>query len=183
MNDFDRDNEWQREQRDRILAPQFYDKYALKGRYVFMDKGRLASIIQKRFAADTILQSRNGDAVAIEEKIVRWRKSGKPYKAFCLETDSCTVPGHESEGWMVYGKADYLLYCFQQADGSLICYLIDFIKLCEWFWPRVSTFNVFRMQETLNKSCGRVVDIADVEANVPTWRFHLYPPEPAEEAA
>jgi hypothetical protein len=42
MNLFLRDDLWQRRMRDEILAPAFYGKYALNGRYVFIDKGRLA---------------------------------------------------------------------------------------------------------------------------------------------
>jgi len=37
---FDLDNAWQREVRDRILAPHFYRKHAVEGRYIFVDKGQ-----------------------------------------------------------------------------------------------------------------------------------------------
>src|ERR1044071_1908301 len=103
MSDFRRDDAWQKGMRDRILAPSFYKEYAVEGRYVFIDKGRLASTFQRRFAVDTILQGKDGQACCIEEKIVRWPERRKPYDAFTLETRSCTVPGHESPGWMEYG--------------------------------------------------------------------------------
>ncbi len=151
-----------------MLAPHFYGVYAINGRYVTIDKGRLAHVLQRRFAVDTIVQGSNGSAICIEEKIVRW--PGYHYQSFCLETNSCTVPGHESDGWMVYGKADYLLYCFQLEDGGLDCWLIDFAKLQEWFWPLKEMFPTFLMSETLNKTCGRLVPIEDVRTNVPTWR-------------
>lgn len=170
-SDFDRDNDWQRRVRDQILAPGFYGTFATDGRYVLIDKGRLATQLQREFAVDTIVQGRNGAAVCIEEKIVRW--PGRVYAAYSLETDSCTVPGREKQGWMAYGQADYLLYCFQQEDGALDCHLIDFPKLRAWFWERVSDFPTFGPLRTLNRSAGRVVPIAMVRANVPVWRRHV----------
>jgi hypothetical protein len=159
MNDFDRDDAFAKRMRDCRLAPQFYGRYTVEGRYVFLDKGRLARALQRK-AVDTIVQGRDGAAVAIEEKIVRWPKSGRPYTAFSLETHSCTVPGRESPGWMRYCVADYLLYCFQQPDDGLICHLIDFPKLQAWFNQHEDAFPVFGPLPTLNRSMGRVVDIA-----------------------
>jgi hypothetical protein len=159
MNDFDRDNKWQREQRDSILIPGFYEKFSTDGRYVLIDKGRFATILQKRLSVDTIVQSKGGRAVAIEEKIVRW--PGYSYKNFTLETDSCTRPGRESEGWMHHCEADYLLYCFQQEAGFLECHLLDFQKLKAWFWPLVDSFKTFGPLDTLNASAGRQVPIED----------------------
>lgn len=172
MSDFDRDNEWQRGVRDRVLAPHFYGKYAAEGRYVFIDKGRMALILQKRYAVDTVLQGRDGAAVCIEEKIVRW--PGYPYTAYALETHSCTKPGRESEGWMRYAKADYLLYCFHQADDGLICHLIDFPALQAWFTPLEETFPTFGPLATLNASKGRVVPISAVASGVKTKTFACY---------
>ena len=145
-------------------------QYAVDGRYVVIDKGRLATLLQKRFAVDTVVQGRNGNAAFIEEKIVRWPRRDYPYDSMCLETQSCTVPGHESDGWMVYGQADYLLYCFAQRDGcSLICFLMDFPKLQTWFWPVAGRFSPFENPDTINRSCGKVVPISLIRANVPTW--------------
>ena len=180
MNDFERDNEWQRGMRDRILAPGFYGRFAFEGRYVVIDKGRLATTFQKRFAVDTIAQGRDGAAVCIEEKIVRWPiKKGTPHTAFCLETESCTVPGRETDGWMVYGMADYLLYCFETKAGGLDCYLIDFPELQKWFWTEADSFPRFGPLKTLNGSSGRVVPIDAVWTAVPMWRRLLEPQEVA----
>jgi hypothetical protein len=178
MNDFERDNAWQRQVRDEILAPGFYGKYASDGRYVFVDKGRLATTLQRRYAVDTILQGSDGRAVCIDEKIVRW--PGYVYESFCLETHSCTVPDHESDGWMRYGQADYLLYCFQIENGDLDSYLIDFPKLQAWFWPHAETYPEFQMR-TLNRSAGRLVPIAEVSLVVPTWHFRIERPYDAND--
>ena len=169
MNVFVRDNEWQKGLRDRILAPGFYGSYALGGRYVFIDKGALATKFQREYAVDTILQGKGGAAVCIEEKIVRWPKKDKPYSAFTLETRSCTVPGREKDGWMKYGEADYLLYCFaNRTESALHCYLIDFPKLKEWFWPIVENWPI-TVTEQINRTECRVVPITEVEANVRCW--------------
>lgn len=167
---FHRDNAWQRQVRDKILGPGFYGAYALDGRYVFLDRGRLVTLLQKRFAVDTIIQGRDGAAFCIEEKIVRWPSSGKAHTAFALETDSCTKPGHKSPGWMHYGKADFLLYCFQLQNDDLDCHLIDFPVLQRWFWEREDEFHVFGPLKTLNASKGRLVPIDRVHAEVRAWR-------------
>jgi hypothetical protein len=170
MGDFDLDNAWQRGVRDRILAPHFYRERATDGRYVFIDKGKLATVLQKRFAVDTILQGKDGEAICIEEKIVRWK--GRAYDSFFLETKSCTNPGRESDGWMVYGQADYLLYAFEQCDKALLVYLVDFQKLREWFWPAHERYRSYVMPDTSNHTEGRLVPIADViGARVGCWKF------------
>ena len=173
MNDFASDDAWQRGVRDKILAPSFYGEHAVEGRYVTIDKGRLATILQQRYAVDTIVQGRDGAAICIEEKIVRW--PGYRYASFFLETKSCTVPGHESPGWMFYGEADFLLYCFQLEDESLDCWLIDFPQLQTWFWPREPSFPYHQMKKR-NKTGGRLVPVADVHRGVPTWRRKVAAP-------
>lgn len=171
-NDFHSDDAWQRSVRDSVLVPQFYERRNT-GRFVMMDKGRLATFLQRRMAVDTVVQAKDGGVVSIEEKIVRWR--GRPYTAYALETESCTVPGHESPGWMRYGEADFLLYCFQQADESLDCHLIDFPALRAWFAPRQDEFPLFQMQQR-NRTRGRVVPIRAVSEAVSVVRFALNSP-------
>lgn len=174
---FDADNAWQRGVRNRILVPLFYRKHSADGRYVFLDKGRIADVLQRKHEVDTIIQSRDGGVVAVEEKIVRWK--GKVYDKFFLETKSCTNVGHESDGWMVYGSADYLFYCFSrdERDSALDCYLVDFQKLKEWFWPRCERWSEFVMPFTPNHTAGRLTPIAEVVAEVPSWRFELRAPD------
>lgn len=177
MSDFTRDNDWQRKVRDSVLAPGFYGSYAMDGRFVFVDKGRLATTLQKRYAVDTVVQGKNGAALFIEEKIVRW--PGYTYNAYTLETDSCTKPGYESKGWMHYGQADYLLYAFMRPD-RLCVHLIDFEKLQVWFWREVDRFEVFGPLNTLNRTMGRKVPVRDVAENVPVWVRDVFP-DPTDE--
>lgn len=171
MSDFATDNAWSRRKRDQILVPQFYRSYAQDGRYVLIDGGVLSEHLQRRFAVDTIAQLPNGGAAFIEEKILRWR--GRTYTDYALETHSCTHRGREKDGWMKYGLADYLLYAFECADGSLDAHLIDFQRLRAWFGPRERDFPLFGPLATINASMGRLVPITEVAANVPVRRFHL----------
>lgn len=179
-SDFRRDDDWQRKMRDAVLAPELYGKYSRDGRYVFIDKGRCATLIQKRFAVDTIVQGRRGDAICIEEKIVRW--PGYAYTAVCLETHSCTVPGHESDGWMKYGEADYLLYCCAQANDDLDCWLMEFQPLKQWFWSCADEFPDFQMANTLNRTKGKKVPIQRIRKHVTTKHIYLQHPDNSRNA-
>ncbi len=158
MNDFHTDNEWQRGKRDKYLT-HFYGHYSRGGRYVYIEKSRCSTLMQKRLAVDTVKQDRNGGSSCIEEKITRAAK--KPHWSFTLETQSCTVPGYESDGWMKYGEADYLLYCFEVAGTlDLDCYLIPFQPLKTWFWRL--DFTKYPTHTMPTKNRGRCV-------LVPTW--------------
>jgi hypothetical protein len=172
ISDFQRDDKWQRHVRDSLLAPGFYGSYAVEGRYVFIDKGQLATLLQKRFAVDTILQGRDGAAVCVEEKIVRWK--GYDYNAICLETESCTVAGYESPGWMHYGQADYLLYGMMKR-AQLEVHLWDFPALKAWFWPQADAFPIFYMKDTVNHTRGRKAPLDRAIAEVPYWHRTVWP--------
>lgn len=158
-SDYQEDDAWQRAVRDRVLKPGLYDSYWTDGRYVFVDKGRLASRLQRRCAVDTIAQGEDGEAVCVEEKIVRW--PGYNYRAYSLETESCTVPGRESPGWMRYGEADVLLYCFAR-QRVLDWHMIAFPPLKAWFAQHEEAFDTFGPLETLNRSAGRLVPLGPV---------------------
>jgi hypothetical protein len=166
------DHAWQLEQRNRVLVP-YYRSIAFEGRFVLLDSGRLAKGLQIKVGIDTIIQMAGGQALAIEEKIVRW--PGYNYACFALETDSCTNVGEERPGWMRYSLADYLLYCFENDPGpGLNCWWVDMQKLKQWFWPRVETFETFGPLDTPNRSMGRKVPIQQVRSAVPA-RFRFVP--------
>jgi len=71
MSIFANDNNFQLAKRESLLKP-FYQKKAHEGRFIFADKGKLAEVLQKEMAVDTILQGKENNIVSIEEKIVRW---------------------------------------------------------------------------------------------------------------
>lgn len=170
MGDFERDDQWQREQRDNILMPKLYERmrdtgkffgYQVGDNYIFLDKGRCSTLVQKKFSVDTFIKTKRGRAFGIEEKIVRWH--GVIYDAYCLETQSCTIAGREKHGWMIYGEADLFLYCFQQEDHSLLCHLLNFQKLKRWF-RKQENLSDFRMEHTNNKSAGKLATIKKIRA-------------------
>ena len=154
------------------MLQHLYGSFACEGRYVFIDKSRCSTLLQKRLAVDTVIQRDGGRSVCLEEKIVRW-KDGRTLTRLFLETQSCTVPGHESPGWMEYGEADYLVYCFECGDGSLDCYIIDFARLRHWFWQRADHYHRFVMPHTSNKTAGRLVPVADVVSDVGAHRWRV----------
>jgi|TARA_R110001583_G_scaffold62897_1_gene184450 hypothetical protein len=167
VNSFVTDDKWQKQMRDEYLVP-WYKKHATDGRFVLLDKGRFSETVQRRLAADTIVQSEDGNAVAIEEKIVRWK--GRTYTAICAETNSCTLPGLESPGWTQYGQFDYLMYCLQTEPGDLYAMIIRGPEFLAWFNQRVESFPVFQMS-TQNKTTGRLVPIDQLsESKLITWR-------------
>lgn len=168
-NNFDAAMEYTQRMRDTFLGPHFYRKYAVDGRYVYIDKSACSTVLQKELAVDTVMQVANG-SLCIEEKIEQWH--GYTRKNFALETDSCTVPGHERKGWMHYAKADYLLYAFAHKDDlGLDVYFIHFPKLREWFWSLPKRYPSHTMEKTYNHTRFEKVPILDVRRVVPTTRY------------
>ena len=173
MNDFERDDKWQKEVRDLVLIPGFYEEYALQGRFVTLDNGRFAAKLQRGFSVDTVIQRSNGRATFVEEKIVRW--PGYAYTAFALETDSCTIPGREKDGWMRYGDADWLLYGFMR-PADLLIYIIEFPALQAWFLRHETELRTFRNEDTLNKSAGRLAPLHMVTAAIENYQVRRVAP-------
>jgi len=168
MNRFEYDDKMQRKIRDEILCPRLYEKYSMNGRYVCIDKGRMATLLQKRYSVDVVCQSQknHGEAVFIEEKIVRFNK--KPYTSFTLEIKSCTIKGRESDGWMVYGEADILNYVMcQSADSFLLpYYLIPFQKLKKEFWKEDINKFADTFTDQINRTLCKIVPIKWIREKV-----------------
>lgn len=176
MSRFEQDNAGQRAVRDAVLVPLLYKQISMDGRYVLVDKGRFATLLQRRFEVDTIMQrGRNGVLVAVEEKIVRGE-----YEAVTLETMSCTVPGHESPGWMQYGEADWLNWVMCCATGDILCHIFDFQKLKDEFWPCEGLFPETRTNQ-INETLCRKVPIQWIKGRVPSWSHKFCLNEPARE--
>jgi hypothetical protein len=169
MNEFSDDHAWQLSMRNRTLGPNYYARYAKDGRYVYADKGFWADFFQPR-GIDTILQGENGKFICVEEKIVRWK--GRHLTAFCLETDSCTNPPNESEGWMRYCQADFLVYCFAQENDDLKVHRIDFPQLKAWFWPKFEMFKE-HVETKKNRTASRLVPIDLVKNEVLTYEHYV----------
>lgn len=179
MNNFAIDDTWQKTIRERVLKP-FYKRNSYEGRFVFTDKGKLATILQKEFAVDTVLQKEENRVLAIEEKIVRW--PGYTYTAFTLETMSCTVPGRERKEWMYTAECDLLFYCFIQDDeNSAIVYMLPFQELKAWFFENDRfTKYVTTKTKQINQTECRVVPIVDVMKSINSARVKTIAVKEAE---
>ena len=167
MNEFFKDLKFAEKSRSRLK--DFYSIKAMDGRYVFINKesGEIGKELQNK-SIDTILQITDNKEVYIEEKIVRWK--GQKYTAFVLETESCSVKGKEKDGWMKYGKFDYLLYGFTQENEEIEIYIIPFLKLKKWFWENYKIFPETTTTQ-INQTKCRVVDIETVKNNVGFKKF------------
>ena len=106
------------------------------------------AVFMQKKSIDTIMW-REGEAICFEEKFDF--RQPKPRENFALETQSCTVQGHESDGWMKTAESDYLVYAFEEYYG-LDVYLMDFKKLRKWFWKedRYKSFRRYVMPNTIN---------------------------------
>ena len=163
MNDFAADDRWQREMRDRFLFGNLYPRFATKFMPVDSQSMQCSGI-------DTVVQWRGQDRLCyVDEKIVRWPtdRSGSPrergYNAFFIETKSCTLPGHESSGWIHHAATDQILYCFagRPPAETMVCHLIDMGDLRRWFAANEARYPLSRMPDK-NRSEGRIVPILDV---------------------
>lgn len=156
MNEFHEDDLWQREMRDAILVPDFYDR-RWPHKYEFIPH------TDKRAAGgvDTIVTKKDGGLITIDEKIVRWPEPPRvgPYTAYALEVLSNSNPGREKDGWMKTNTVDYLLYCFaDEKNFTLSCHLINFPVLKKWFWENEPTANWgIHIGTQINKTLCRVV--------------------------
>ena len=159
----------------RYLLQILYKQYYYDGRYVFVDKSRFSTLVQKRLKTDVIAQTDEESSCGIEEKVARWPElKNEPHTAFFLETESCTNPGNESPGWMRDGQADYLLYAFEIKGLGLDVYIMPFQELKAWFWPFIeknpNKFFTFTNQNK-NRTRGRLANITVVIRAVPTVRY------------
>lgn len=160
----------------RHLLEILYKRYCYEGRYVFVDKSRFSTLVQRKLKTDTVIQKHPDVSYGIEEKVVSWPVSkNKPHTAFFLETRSCTNKGYESPGWMKTSCADYLLYAFEIKSIGLDVYLLDFPILQRWFWDKAYTHlrYPFSTMRDKNRTEGKLVPIIDITRSIPVERFLL----------
>ena len=91
-----------------------------------------------------------------ENKVVR----GK-YTAMTLETESCSVAGHEKDGWMKYSEADWLMYGFGEKN-IITLHQLDLQELKVWFWKNYTNFAITKTEQ-INESICRVVPMEALE--------------------
>jgi hypothetical protein len=158
MSQFQRDDEWQEEQRARLLAP-IYERIFRAGLIKAYRKSK-KEVGPEQTRGDTLVWRHSGDVIGIEEKIVRprHRNPHDPYTALTLETESCVVEGYERNGWMWTGDYDLLLYVHCALGEAARGYLFNFQRLRSWFVRHVEEFPA-TFTEQRNRSRCRVVPL------------------------
>lgn len=66
MSEFIKKDKWQRDVRNRILKPN-YECTSHESRFVFCDKGNLATLLLREMAIETIIQLRDDGVFSTEE--------------------------------------------------------------------------------------------------------------------
>jgi hypothetical protein len=170
---FQADIERQERLRDLILKPCYYERVHADN-YEFIKHGDPRAV----GGVDTIASGKTYD-----EKIVQWPRHpdgsprDEPYTAFALETMSCTIVGRERHGWMKTNAVNFLFYCFTSKDKrSLDCYLINFMRLQQWFFAQDhEQWYRWRSQQANETEC-RIVPIEQVCSAVPHERLQFSRP-------
>ena len=169
IDDFVVDDDWQRAMRDAFLVPHLYE-HRYKGHYELFDH----DLEMQSRGIDTRCITGMGDHFTIDEKIVRFRRDGQPYTAFCVETHSCTREHHRSMGWLFYSEADFLLYCrMDAAEREMRIHMMHLSSLRRWFSERFEQFATFGPLPTKNATFGRVVPFARLDASL-YWPMTIY---------
>jgi hypothetical protein len=138
-NELERDDQWSRQMFDRFLRKLLHAE-AYQGQMIVLGCSRpIAQFLQKRAGIDIIAQTPHGE-ITIDYKIVRWPEiKDRAYECFCIEDLSCSIPGHEQDGWIRTGQCDILLYCFESKDHSALrCHPLPFRDVQAWYaerWP------------------------------------------------
>lgn len=168
----------------RTFFYPLYRELAYEGRFVSIvnsEHSKFSGKLQSR-EIDVFmqyLQDNNAISIGVEEKAQR-----KPWGSLWIETDSCTIQGHERTGWIDTLEADYLNYGFGIRDPNLTkltdtatdyaafdTYWIKFPEFREWFRENIDLFETkYTFQH--NRSAGKIVHIpALVASGVPVERY------------
>ncbi len=125
------------------LEANFYPRFCRERRFVALERSDGSLYIQKHCHVDCVVANKSGGSATVEEKIVRWK--GRVYDAVVIETHS-NLEGSGvqaiGDGWIATSVADFLLYAFQQEDGSLLVWVFDLPNLRKWFVPLCDQFPV-----------------------------------------
>jgi hypothetical protein len=150
MNELELDDRWQRGVFDKLLAPVLRDA-AYKNQIVFLDiASPVADMLQRRAHIDALAQTENG-ILPIEIKLVRHPLSTRHWSHFFLETWSCSVPKHESKGWMATSMAQILLWGqVSSGEDSITCWPLPFNALKNWTRSHWSELKKRSVQNPIN---------------------------------
>jgi hypothetical protein len=145
------------------LEANFYPQVCRDERFVALERSDGSIYIQRHCHVDCIVAAKSGGSATVEEKIVRWK--GRQYSAIAVETHSnLERTGAEDigDGWIATSVADFLLYAFQQEDGSLLVWLFHLPQLRTWFGGAYSKYTVADTKNDRYTTRCRVVPLEDI---------------------
>jgi len=150
----------------RILHP-FIEQRSFEGRYVLLEKGRLAAELQKAIG-DVIHTGLDGQLRSLELKAEEENKHGN----FFLETWSNL--SRLTPGWMITSRSDLLLYHF--LSENTLC-VMNLPRLQDWAFRQRNIYEFNEKQQRkynqMNDTWGRCVPIDIIERDVKLVRFNL----------
>lgn len=181
MNAFDSLPTRATERRSRELLKQFIADQCDEGRYVILEKGPLAPLLQ-RLIGDYAMNI-DGRLWTAEHKAEE-RSTGNFFLELfsnrCLDDRAAHAEHGMRPGWMLTNRADLLLYHFMDRDEL---YVLDFFKLKRWAWGyrNGGIGNIWRYERQVkmqekhaqrNDTVGVCVPISDVRDEIGVRLFH-----------
>jgi hypothetical protein len=179
-NNYTEDHQFGTEEYQSLLDAYFYPLITRGGQIRRFDGQNRHDILrQRKLKMDLEIELLPSVWFDTEEKIVRWPESGRPHTAFYYETESCSLPGLITHGWMRNSEAQCLLYAFEILGRGLDIYFSkQFQEIKDKFWYEIKNNpNIFPWHRNRgqNESQGRKVPIGFVIRNFPqTERYHLF---------
>jgi hypothetical protein len=184
-NNYSEDHQFGTEEYQPLLDNYFYPNIAggsvfeLRSIRRFDSKSYHDMLRQRKFKMDLEVELLPYVWFDIEEKVVRWPQNGKPHTAFYYETESCSLPGLITPGWMRDSEAECLMYAFEiPARGLDIYFSKQFQEIKDRFWQAMEKDrNCFHWHRNKgkNESQGRLVPIGLITRRFPQIeRYHLH---------
>lgn len=177
MNDFLKDKQFgDKEYRNET---QGLLRYIAGGRepYFLDGPSHFERTAQTKGKYDVLIEIRPGVLSSIEIKTVREPEGRPPYTAIYAETESCSLPGMVTPGWMRESEAEFLLYGLEDIAGRKIkFYLYQFPPMKLWFWDQLRSnsrrWPIHRNQDE-NQTQGRIVPFADIPRHFLKKRYDV----------
>ena len=180
-NNWQEDLQFGTEEYQPLLDSSFYPYIAKEVQIRRFDSKSYHDVIrQRKFKMDLEAMLLPDVWFDIEEKVVRWPiKTGKPHTAFYYETESCSLPGLITPGWIQDSEAECLMYAFEIPGRGLDIYFSkQFQEIKTRFWQAMekdrNCFHPHR-NKGKNESQGRLVPIGLIIRRFPQIeRYHLH---------
>lgn len=184
-NNYSEDHQFGTEEYQSLIDTSFYPSIAKPATFDekwirrFDGQNHHDVLRQRKFKMDLEVELLPGVLFDTEEKVVRWPESGEPHTAFYYETESCSLPGLITPGWMKDSEAQCLFYGFEVLGRGLNVYFSkQFQEIKSRFWCELKknpNCFLWHRNKGQNESQGRRVPIGFIVRNFPqTERYLLH---------